>query len=297
MNDDVKPRGSLQKFFYAFAIYNNTKRLIYGRGTKVDKELEILNGIRFISIAMVILGHTFLYSIRGPTSNPLVMLDWFNNWAFYLILVAPYAVDVFFWLSGFLGSYLMLELMKKKNGKSQPYFLMMLHRFLRLIPLYLATMFLFWQIMANLGSGPVFFRYKEEYSDACTRYWWSHLLFINNFYPFTVDEQCMGWTWYLPNDMQFFTILPPLVYLCYKYRVVGIITIGVLMTASLIASVIILQLAGFGPSYLRIQESYYRVYYTKPYMRVPPFFIGIYLGLFLYSFRNDESSESVIKRF
>jgi len=69
------------------------------------------------------------------------------------------------------------------------------------------------------------------------------------------------------------------------------------MTASLIASIIILQLAEFGPSYFRIKSNYYRVYYTKPYMRIPPFLIGIYLGLFLYSFRNDEREESIIKRF
>ena len=297
ISDDVKPEGKFQQFLFAFAIYNNTKRLVYGRGKQVDKELEILNGVRFISIVFVILGHTFLYSLRGPTSNPLAMLEWFDDWLFSIIQAAPYAVDVFFWLSGFLGSYLMLELMKKKNGKSQPYLMVILHRFLRLAPLYLATLFFFWQIMAMVGTGPVFFKYTDEYAGACNDYWWSHLLFINNFYPFTVDEQCMGWTWYLPNDMQFFLILPPLVVLCYKYRTLGIGLIGAIMISSFIASVIILQLSEFGPSLFRIKENYYRVYYTKPYMRIPPFLIGIYLGIFLYAFRNDESSESIIKRF
>mmetsp|Transcript_2851 Transcript_2851/g.3329 ORF Transcript_2851/g.3329 Transcript_2851/m.3329 type:complete len:95 (+) Transcript_2851:913-1197(+) len=94
------------------------------------------------------------------------MLDWFDNWLFSILLAAPYAVDVFFWLSGFLGSYLMLEMLKKRNGKSQPYWMIMLHRFLRLIPLYLATIFFFWQIMSSVGSGPIFFKYTDEYAGA-----------------------------------------------------------------------------------------------------------------------------------
>jgi hypothetical protein len=187
--DNVKPRGAFQKFLYAFGMYNNTVRLIYGRGAKVDKELEILNGIRVISISFVILGHTFLYSIRGPLSNPLVMLEWFERWTFSIMLAAPYTVDIFFWLSGFLGSYLMLELIRKRNGRNQPYWMILLHRFLRLAPLYFATILFFWQIMSMAGNGPVFFMYKDDYAGACNKYWWSHLLFINNIYPLGEDEQ------------------------------------------------------------------------------------------------------------
>lgn len=294
--DEIKPQGALQNYLYSFALYNNTKRLIYGRASKVDKQLEILNGLRVLSLTFVVVGHTFLYSLRGPTSNPLEFIRWFDEWSFYILMAAPYSVDVFFWISGFLGGYLMLEYVKKRNGKNQPFLMIMLHRLLRLIPLYLATIFFFWQIMSMVGTGPVFFKYKEEYAGACSRYWWSHLLFINNFYPFDRDEQCMGWTWYLPNDVQFFALLPPLVWLLYRRRAWGVAAIAVIMTASLTASVIILQLAGFGPSMFRIKENYYRVYYMKPYMRVSPFLIGIYCGLAIYSFRNDDPAESLIKR-
>lgn len=295
--DDVKPRGALQKFLYSFAVLNNTNRLIWGRGAKVDKELEILNGIRVFSISFVILGHTYLYSLRGPVSNPLEFLNWIEMFSFQIMLAAPYIVDVFFWLSGFLGCYLMLELLKKRNGKNQPYLLIMLHRFLRLTPLYFGTMLFFWYVMASVGNGPVFFTYEDDYSGACDQFWWSHLLYINNFYPFNRDEQCMGWSWYLPNDFQFFLILPPLVWLCYRKRVFGIIAIGCLMLASFTTSIIILQIEGFSPSYLSFQHNYYRVFYMKPYMRIGPFLLGLYLGLFLYSFRNDQPEDSVIKRF
>lgn len=293
----VKPRGALQNFLYSFAVFNNTRRLIYGRGAKVDKQLEILNGIRVLAISFVILGHTILYSLRGPVSNPTEFLNWIEQYYFSILLSAPYTVDIFFWLSGFLGGYLMLELLKKKNGRNQPYYLIMLHRFLRLTPLYFATILFFWFIMAMAGNGPIFFTYKDDYAGACNQYWWSHLLFINNFYPFTVDEQCMGWTWYLPNDMQFFLLLPPLVYFLYRYRIVGILSVSFLMIGSFTVSIIILALQDYSPSFLRLREDYYRVYYMKPYMRITPFLIGILLGFFIYSFRNDAHEDSIVKRF
>lgn len=68
------------------------------------------------------------------------------------------------------------------------------------------------------------------------------------------------------------------------------------MTASWIASVVILYIEDFSPSLKSVRENYYRVYYMKPYMRISPFLIGIYLGLFIYSFRNDEPELSLIKR-
>ena len=56
---EVKPRGAIQNFLYSFALFNNTRRLIYGRGENPDKELEILNGIRVFSLTFVIIGHTY----------------------------------------------------------------------------------------------------------------------------------------------------------------------------------------------------------------------------------------------
>ena len=163
---DVQPRGALQKFLYSFAVFNNTRRLLLGRGDNTDKELEILNGIRVFAIIFVVLGHTMNYSLRGPVSNPAEFLVWIQDLSFTIMLAAPYVVDIFFWLSGFLGGYLMLELMKKRKGRNQPYLFIMLHRFLRITPLYFATILFFWFIMSMAGNGPVFYIYKDDYAGA-----------------------------------------------------------------------------------------------------------------------------------
>lgn len=96
--------------------------------------------------------------------------------------------------------------------------------------------------------------------------------------------------------MQFFLLLPLFVYLLYRWRVIGVIVISSLLVICWITSVVILYVHEFSPSFLRLKENYYRVYYMKPYMRIPPFLIGVFLGLFIYSFRNDEPELSFIKR-
>jgi peptidoglycan/LPS O-acetylase OafA/YrhL len=107
----------------------------------------------------------------------------------------------------------------------------------------------------------------------------------------------MGWTWYLPNDMQFFLILPFLVWLLYHYRTVGVVVVWFLTIASFGVTFGILYNEEYSPSYLRIREDYYRVYYMKPYMRIAPFLLGVYLGFILFCFRNDQPETSFRKRF
>ena len=155
----------------------------------------------------------------------------------------------------------------------------------------------FWFIMSMAGNGPVFYRYKDDYAGAWDKYWWSHLIFFNNFYPFHSDEQWMGWSWYLPNDMQFFLILPILVWFLYHYRKIGVALIWFIMFSSFGVTFAILYSESYSPSFLAIREDYYRVYYMKPYTRIAPFLQGVYLGFILYWFRNDESETSFRKRF
>ena len=45
----------------------------------------------------------------------------------------------------------------------------------------------------------------------CEDYWWSTLLYINNFHPNDFNKECMNWTWYLANDTQFYILAPGII--------------------------------------------------------------------------------------
>ena len=45
---------------------------------------------------------------------------------------------------------------------------------------------------------------------------------MNNFEPTDQLRQCLGHTWYLANDMQFFLIAPPIIYMTWRWKKIGL---------------------------------------------------------------------------
>ena len=118
-----------------------------------------------------------------------------------------FSVDVFFFVGGFLVAYAFL---KETMNSLLKYPLAIINRYLRLVPAYFMAMMFFYQFLVHMGSGPLW-QSGNTQLEYCKDMWKS-LLFINNLTDGM--NMCMGWGWYLQNDMQLFTysILILLVY-------------------------------------------------------------------------------------
>ena len=83
-------------------------------------------------------------------------------------------------------------------------------------------------VLRHCDTGP--YHTGEIEAEQCSKNPWTNLLYVNNFNfePWTgkVDGQCLGQTWYLANDMQFFIIAPPLVYIIWKWKKIGLTLTG-----------------------------------------------------------------------
>jgi len=102
-----------------------------------------------------------------------------------MIYGAEYAVDVFFWMSGFLMTYLFVgQLARKKTMSYFDWFMVYFHRFYRILPPYMFTLFFIWSYNKYMGYGPQWI-YGDAISglNACKDYWWTNMLFLNNFIP------------------------------------------------------------------------------------------------------------------
>ena len=91
-------------------------------------------------------------------------------------------------------------------------------------------MLIFVTLIPLLAYGPIFFLYSDKQMQACVEGWWAHFLYINNLVTYGKKEgtnYCMGWTWYLPNDFQFYIIAALLVPIFYKrpYLSLGLIVL------------------------------------------------------------------------
>ena len=105
-----------------------------------------------------------------------------------------------------------------KTSENQPCFY-------RLTGFYAFLIFFLATVWRHLKIGPN--QFLEQVSEQCSKSPWVNLLYINNFDLGIENQgQCLGQTWYLANDMQFFLLAPPIVYVTWKWKQIGMLTIG-----------------------------------------------------------------------
>ncbi len=151
-----------------------------GGGPAYDVNLEVFSGVRTFSMMWVIFGHTVQGYILY-TRNQLKAYGLAKTWFGIVVLGGPYAVYAFFGVSGFLATYV-LEGKVKKAGScfvAKSY----LHRWLRLAPSVGFAILVSYFLMPFLLQGILAPNYIISMKDTCGKYWWTNLLFINNWYP------------------------------------------------------------------------------------------------------------------
>ncbi|PRD27959.1 UNVERIFIED_CONTAM: nrf-6 [Trichonephila clavipes] len=233
-----------KKILLCFSAIENGKKIL---NTKTSEDqLRSIQGIRFLSLTWVILGHTYISSI-SIIGNRIDVLKAMDSVPFQVLLQAPFSVDSFFLLGGFLLTYLFLKEADRKNGKIN-WLKFYVHRYWRLTPAYMVVVFFYIFVFKYVGSGPF---WDDKHCDAAHGDWWKYMLYINNFIP--INKMCLGWSWYLANDMQFYFISPLFLYALW-----------------------------------RMWDSFDLIY-DKPYCRIAPYIIGVFLGFILYKLKQRKN--------
>jgi peptidoglycan/LPS O-acetylase OafA/YrhL len=284
-----------------FSVISNTKKLFTSRGQeRLGKKdsLEVLNAVRVMSIGWVVLGHTCLIYFSMPAlSNVLEAADILTQSKYLLVYGALYAVDTFFWLSGFLMSYLFI-IEVEKSVSAGKLVMVYVHRFLRITPVYMFVLCFFWSMQKYIGNGPLWVD-LGSINDDCDDYWYANLIYLNNFIPDWEVSTCLGVSWYLANDMQFFWISPIIIMLYIKVnKAIGWISIGLLCILNILSAGLVAYHYGLNPVLLSTDNgANYQYYYDKPYCRVAPYALGLGCGFIIYSYRKYQDTGKVYDNF
>ena len=297
LQDDfiVTKTERVMKFLLCFSFISNTKKLLSTRTAKGP--LACLNGLRVFSMWWVIQGHTYEFSTANMGNVLYAESTLVKRLTFHAIVNGSFSVDTFFFLSGLLVAYLALREIREKGKLNWVYYF--LHRYWRLTPLYVFIMLIFMSLIMYLVAGPFQWLATDpkhglvyEASHGCRNYWWSNLLYINNFYPnYGADTGCMGWSWYLANDMQFYMVISPVLIILFKYhKIAGIVTglslviAGVAIRGFLVAWYGI-QIMGGAPTKHKNDPWGDQGLYIRPWARMSVYIVGFLTGIFLHTIR------------
>eukprot|EP00929_Paragymnodinium_shiwhaense_P032438 TRINITY_DN17970_c0_g1_i1.p1 TRINITY_DN17970_c0_g1~~TRINITY_DN17970_c0_g1_i1.p1 ORF type:complete len:722 (-),score=106.15 TRINITY_DN17970_c0_g1_i1:207-2372(-) len=277
VEEEPRRQSPVKAVLRAFDVSRNWESLC---NRDPNRKYQALDGLRAISMFWVILGHTANFSMNvGFLNNQHVVLELQPSWTYIFFLwAANFSVDTFFYLSGFLTTHVLLSKMKK-SPRGTPFLSMVIARWMRLVPTMFVVIMLAWQVGPHLGKGPLWFMYTDLLQENCQANWWTHLLFINNFYPVKYGKQCLGWTWYLANDFQFTIIGIALAKLYFTRAHVATALAFLLMVASMATTGILTAQHNINIESANYQDDIY----DKPYTRASTYLIGVLGAFFLNS--------------
>ena len=281
------------QFFLCFSLYGNITRLFYTKEEKRKDPLDCLSPVRCFSIGLVVLGHTSLIrATNTPALNYEDILPTFSHLYFQITLTGLMAVDSFFWLSGFLQGYLMTQ--QFNSHKKVNYIMLVVHRFIRILPVYMFVVLVTWATSKYMGSGPMWYDAEKKMHGDCDQVAWTFPIFLNNFILPSGSNNCLVGAWYLPNDMQFYLLSIPIMYLYVKHsRIFGWAILMMCVTFSIIANGSITY-----NEHLKVKMTdphnahyFFDDLYYKPWCRIGPYAVGLMAGFVLHAYKKGKTGE------
>ena len=221
----IERPGLFKQILTAFSLQTNLEFIFKPPMKKGSNRLDCLEGIRAISMTWVILGHNFAFGswfMHGRNKEYIQQIqgpEKAGGLAFEAIAQGEYSVDTFLFIGATLLSYLLLKDLDKSNGWFHAkglvrVFFFYINRYLRItIPLALSIAF-FVGITPLLITQPLRAAgLALSEAENCKEVWWRHLLFFNIWGRYDGGgDSCIGQTWYLAFDMEWFLVSPLIVY-------------------------------------------------------------------------------------
>ena len=286
------------QLFQGFSVYTNTVKLFKTDNVRPDS-LTSINGIRFLSMTWVLFSHSYsaLTGSQLAINNSAKALSpdgpIYGSVAFQAILNGFPSVDSFFFIGATLLAYITLkELDRMKGGNPKFWIMFYVHRYIRLTGVYAIAIGLTATLLRQFATGPQSYQIELD-PTSCQESWWINLLYINNLYPQWKMTQpwCLGQSWYLANDMQFFIISPVFIYALWKSQIVGLsLSFLGLLAGTIVPMVIVyqkdLELSPSFPNILNDPYAYMLDLYIVPWCRFQPYISGIIFGYLLHRMRD-----------
>ncbi|EGT42526.1 hypothetical protein CAEBREN_29715 [Caenorhabditis brenneri] len=293
----VEKTVSFYRFLYAFSFWTNAGAIL-NVSPQPATHIKCLDCIRGLSMAWVLSGHMLNYfafagffftdiliSIQTFLDTLMPIKSFADYFADYFFMNAVFSVDTFFLVSGITVAYSFFRMKPSLKTLKSPatWILFYFHRYIRLTPPYMIFIG-FYAVYALYIQGPLaasLFNFTVLQVEACKKSWWRNLIYINNFD--NGENPCYGPSWYLAVDTQLYIIAPViLVALAWKPISGLIISIAGCLSSFIIVFILYQKFDMPADSFNSDKSGKFNFYiYQKPWIRCPPYLLGILVGYLL----------------
>ncbi|KAJ8708479.1 hypothetical protein PYW07_010604 [Mythimna separata] len=290
-NDD-NPSDNLKTVITkSFCIIRNRQDLV-----KDKEDIRVMNGMRFLTAASIIILHEIFYSMLAGIINSLDLDKDAEGVGGLFLLHIDVIVDTFFVMSGLLH----IKGLLNNIDKQQNLFSILWKRYVRLIGPFALVIFYLSSVSKYTGTGPVWDYANDQESEVCHKTWRLSLLMLNTNPKFL----CHTVTWYVPCDYQLTILATALFYFYQKNRRLGFAAFGTAAVLSLIIPGVLTywyQLPGIHFLDLGrvIQERRdmweVSVTYTPSYSRAGAYLVGVAMGYLMTLYKPSEHRNTVSK--
>ncbi|UXI15709.1 hypothetical protein NH340_JMT01652 [Sarcoptes scabiei] len=283
---DIKNRNILGKMLLWHSPIRNARKLIM---SDTKEELDCLHGIRFITMAWIVLVHTLDWNTFNTFRDGFFIRDKFLSIGLQPLFKAHYSVETFFFISGLLTSYVTLRY-SKGNFKNFNLFGYLVLRYLRLTPQMISFLFML-ILLPPMFDGPLWSIYIDQFIQKCERNWWKNFIYAQNVWD--TANICAIHTWYIAADMQlhWISIILVIAMLLNRPRGILLTKIFVVICFCIMSATIIFK--NFPPGHIMTARTNFLDEYGKPsefirffflpWVHGPVFFVGFLFGIYLYS--------------
>jgi peptidoglycan/LPS O-acetylase OafA/YrhL len=169
-------------------------------------------------------------------------------------------------------------------------FMFYFHRFYRLTPALFMGLMFFWLVTPYFSNGPYWPFYQKFVSNHCDNSWWWTLLYVQNFVD--PSKLCMGWSWYLADDTQYYILSPLVLIIYWKNKWIGwaLTILGILVCIAcnigIAASNGLQEFQGLEwgaeiGNYIPPSLKFGAAIYLPPWTRVSPYLVGFIFAFIL----------------
>lgn len=126
--------------------------------TSSSSDMNMLNGVRTVTMLWIMLGSTFACNIFGAIN--VATIDVFIGKPFALVVLAGILTsDALFFLAGFFLAY---KLARDLTNSYKKYFLVIFQRLIRILPAFILTVLFWYSVFIHLASGPRWIPVEEQ---------------------------------------------------------------------------------------------------------------------------------------